>query len=85
MNRWSTGNLLDGEIILYETIMNACHFAFVKSMELGSSLVVWWLGLGAFAVSDWGAIPDQGTEIPQAVQHSKLKTKQNNETLQHEE
>ena len=83
MNRWSTGNLLDGEISLYETIMNTCHFAFVKSMELGSSLVVQWLGLDAFTVSGWGSIPDQGTEIPQAVQHSKLKTKQNNETLQH--
>ena len=30
-----------------------------------------------------GSISGQGTEIPQAVQHSKLKTKQNNETLQH--
>ena len=77
MNKWSTGNLLDGEIILYETIMNTRHFAFVKTTELGSSLMVQWLGLGAFTIGGWGSIPDQGTKIPQALQHNKLrKTKQ---------
>jgi len=39
MNRWSTGNLLDGEIILYETIMNNAILHLSKAWNLGA---LWW-------------------------------------------
>ena len=57
-------------------------FGTYKSMESvlrkrsrsGSSLVVQWLGVSAFTAVGLGSVPNQGTKIPQAAQHSQ-KTK----------
>ena len=42
---------------------------------MGYSLAAHWLGLCAFTAESPGSIPDQGTKIPQAVQHSQRKKK----------
>ena len=39
----------------------------IKKNYLGSSLVVQWLGLGAFTDVALGSIPGRGTKIPQAM------------------
>ena len=41
----------------------------------GNSLVVQWLGLGAFTAEGPGLIPGQGTKIPQVTQHGQKKKK----------
>ena len=40
---------------------------YFKVGDLGSSLVVQWLGLCAFTALGPGSIPGQGTKIPQAI------------------
>ena len=45
----------------------------------GNSLVVQWLGLGAFTAMGPGSTPGQGTKVPQAARRSQ-KTKQNKKT-----
>ena len=41
----------------------------------GNSLVVQWLGLGAFTAEGPGLIPGQGTKISQVTQHGQKKKK----------
>ena len=41
----------------------------------GNSLVVQWLGLGAFTAKGLDSIPGQGTKIPQASLCSQIKKK----------
>ena len=38
-------------------------------ITIGNSLVVQWLGLGAFTAEGWVLIPGQGTEILKALRH----------------
>ena len=40
-----------------------------ESVNVGSSLVVQWLGLSAFTVLAPGSIPGRGTKILEAEQH----------------
>ena len=42
-----------------------------KKVFLGNSLVVQWLGLGAFTAGGLGSIPGQETKMPQDVQHDQ--------------
>ena len=42
---------------------------------MGTSLAVWWLGLGTFTARALGSIPGQESKIPQAKQRSPLKKK----------
>ena len=44
-----------------------------KQYTAGTSLVVQWLRLCASIAWGAGSIPDQGTKIPHAVQHSQEK------------
>ena len=46
-----------------------------KHVEVGTSLVVQWLGLGAFTAKGPSSIPGQGTKIAQAVWHDQKKLK----------
>ena len=48
-------------------------FHLVKIFDLGNSLVVQWLGLGAFIAEGTGSIPGRETKIPQATQHGQKK------------
>ena len=47
-----------------------------KKSATGNSLVVQWLGLGAFTAVGLGSIPGGGTKILQAAQHSHKKKKE---------
>ena len=40
-------------------------------MNLGTSLVVQWLGLHIFTAKGPGSVPGQGTKIPQAMWHGQ--------------
>ena len=42
-----------------------------SKVELGTSLAVQWLELGAFTAVGPGSIPGRGTKIPQAPQHGQ--------------
>ena len=44
-------------------------------MPARNSLAVQWLGLQPFPVKGQASIPGQGTKIPQATQHGKIKKK----------
>ena len=44
--------------------------------SLGNSLLVQWLGLGAFTAEHLGSIPDQRTKIPQDPCVTARKTEQ---------
>ena len=46
-----------------------------RSLVLGNSLAVQWLGLGAFTAKSLGSIPGQGTKIQQDTWHSQSKKK----------
>jgi len=41
------------------------HHVAALEAERGNSLVIQWLGLGAFTVEGPGSIPAQGTNVPQ--------------------
>ena len=47
----------------------------VKKHCVGNSLVVQWLGLGAFTAESLGSVPGCGTNIPQAVRCGQKKKK----------
>ena len=47
----------------------------IKNLDLGTSLVVQWLGLGAFTAMAPGSIPGRGTKILQAARHGQKKKK----------
>ena len=44
-----------------------------QTESLRNSLVVQWLGLGAFTVESRGLMAGPGTKIPQATRHGKNK------------
>ena len=46
------------------------NFLKKKKSTSGNSLVVQWLGLCTFTAEGLGSIPDRGTKIPRATQHS---------------
>ena len=48
-----------------------------KTERLGNSLVVQWLGLGAFTVMAWGSISGLRTRIPQRHGQKKAKKQKN--------
>ena len=48
-----------------------------KEGNLGNSLAVQWLGLGASMAGGPGSIPGWGTKIPQATWHSQRKKEGN--------
>ena len=45
----------------------------LKTVLMGNSLVVQWLGLSTFTAEGLGSIPGQGTKIPQAAWHGRDK------------
>ena len=49
------------------------HHVAALEAERGNTLVVQWLGLGAFTVEGPGSIPAQGTNIPQAMWYGGKK------------
>ena len=42
-----------------------------KEKQIGSSMAVQWLGLGALTAMGPGSIPGRGTEIPQNIEHQE--------------
>ena len=47
----------------------------LRDIMVGTSLVVQWLGLGAFTAVGPGLIPGRGTKVPQAAWLSQKKKK----------
>ena len=52
----------------------------IKNLDLGTSLVVQWLGLGAFTAMAPGSIPGRGAKIPKACSMAKKKKKEKKNT-----
>ena len=44
-------------------------------LRTGTSLAIQWLGFHAPRAGDTSSIPDRGTKIPHAMQHSQIKNK----------
>ena len=57
------------------TFNSICIVLFLKKRNLGTSLAVQWLGLGALTDRALGSIPGWGTKIPKAMRHSQKKKK----------
>ena len=58
------------------------NVSVINYSALKSSLVVQWLGLGAFTAVALGSIPDRATEIPQATWCGREKKVIKRETSQ---
>ena len=54
-------------ILQYKRVSNH-HVVHFKSIQLGNSLVVQWLGLSTSTAGTPGSIPGRGTKIPKAAQ-----------------
>ena len=50
---------------------------WVKTLDLGDSLMVQWLSLCTFTAKGLGLMPGRGTEIPQAMGCGKKKPTKN--------
>ena len=54
----------------------------IKTISLGDSLAIQWLGLCDFITKDPSLIPDWGTKIPQAQKKNPQKHKKNTISLE---
>ena len=66
---WSCDKRLivrNGDGVTGDTVMGDMAFASFKRAWHWNSLLVQWLGLGAFTAKDPGSIPSWRTKIPQA-------------------